>query len=102
MPARLGASTRLSCWHWVEYHHWGDLRPWSTTSRRRNAWCSCSVASGGGPAMKAGDIMTTDLVSATPESPCKEVVERLVRSDVSRLPVVNDRGKLVGLITEAD
>ena len=52
--------------------------------------------------MKVGDIMTTDLVSVAPDTPFKEVVERLVHSDVSSLPVVNDRGKLAGLITEAD
>jgi CBS domain-containing protein len=55
-----------------------------------------------GAEMKVGDIMTTELVAVAPNTPFKEVVERLVRSDVSSLPVVDDRGKLVGLITEAD
>jgi CBS domain-containing protein len=52
--------------------------------------------------VKVAEVMTTDLVSVTPDTPFKEVVERLVHSAVSSLPVVNDRGELVGLITEAD
>ena len=52
--------------------------------------------------MKVGDIMTADLVSVAPDTPFKEVVERLVRAEVSSLPVVDAGGKLVGLITEAD
>jgi CBS domain-containing protein len=52
--------------------------------------------------MKVSDIMTTELVSVGPDTPFKEVVERLVRSQVSGLPVIDDQGKLAGLITEAD
>jgi CBS domain-containing protein len=52
--------------------------------------------------VKVGDVMTTDLLSVTPDTPFKEVVEHLVRSDVSSVPVVDARGQLVGLITEAD
>jgi len=46
--------------------------------------------------------MTTALVTVTPDTPFKEVVERLVRADVSSLPVVDGNDNLVGLITEAD
>ena len=52
--------------------------------------------------MKVDEIMTTAVVSVAPETPFKEVVERLVRAEVSSLPVVDPNGKLLGLITEAD
>ena len=52
--------------------------------------------------VKVGEIMTTDIVSVAPDTPFKEVVERLIGSDVGSVPVVNDAGKLVGLVTEAD
>ena len=52
--------------------------------------------------MKVGDIMTTEVVSVAPDTPFKELVERLLDSGISSVPVVDDRGKLVGLITEAD
>jgi len=52
--------------------------------------------------VKVGDVMTTTLVTVGPDAPFKEVVELLVRSGVSSLPVVDRAGKLVGLVTEAD
>lgn len=47
-------------------------------------------------------MMTSDLVTVSANTPFKEVVELLVRSEVSALPVVDAAGRLVGLITEAD
>ena len=52
--------------------------------------------------MKISEIMTTEIVLARPETPFKDLIDRLVRSEVSSLPVVDARGKLVGLVTEAD
>jgi CBS domain-containing protein len=52
--------------------------------------------------VKVGDIMTTDLVTVTPDTSLKEVAERLVRSEVSSLPVLNDQHRLIGIVTEAD
>lgn len=52
--------------------------------------------------MKIADIMTKDVVSVGPETPFKDLIERLVRSDVSGLPVLDDSGQLVGIVTEAD
>lgn len=52
--------------------------------------------------MKIKDIMTRDVVSVRPDTPFKEIVERLVRSDVSGLPVLDEAGRLVGIVTEAD
>jgi len=52
--------------------------------------------------VKISEIMTTDVVSVEPETPFKDVIDRLVRSGVSSLPVVDEGGRLVGLVTEAD
>ncbi len=52
--------------------------------------------------MKVSDVMTTGVVSVAPDTPFKELVERLVRFDVSGLPVVEESGKIVGIVTEAD
>ena len=46
--------------------------------------------------------MTSNVVSVRPDTSYKDVVEQLVQSGVSGLPVVNDSGKLVGIVTEAD
>jgi CBS domain-containing protein len=52
--------------------------------------------------MKINDVMTSTVVSVAPDTPYKEVVERLVASDISGLPVIEKDGSLVGIVTEAD
>lgn len=52
--------------------------------------------------MKVEEIMTKDIVSAEPGTPFKTIVERLVLSGVSGLPILDESGTLVGIVTEAD
>jgi CBS domain-containing protein len=52
--------------------------------------------------MKAEDVMTMDVVTVSPDTPVKDAIERMLRSDVSGLPVVDAEGRLVGMVTEAD
>jgi len=48
------------------------------------------------------EVMTPDPVVVAPDTPYRALIERLVATDVSGLPVVNGEGKLVGVVTEAD
>ena len=43
-----------------------------------------------------------DLITATSEDPLHEVIGRMRENSISQLPVVDDQGKLVGLVTEVD
>src|SRR5579859_4183348 len=52
--------------------------------------------------MKVRDLMSTDLEVVRPDTSYKEAVERMLARNVSGLPVVDDRGALVGIVTEAD
>jgi CBS domain-containing protein len=52
--------------------------------------------------MKVADVMTTPVVTVAPDEPWKQVAERMLDADVSGLPVTNDDGYLVGVVTEAD
>jgi CBS domain-containing protein len=84
-----------------------DLRLWRRrgTCRYFNNQRETSEETGRaeeGPAVKVGDVMTTDLVTVTADTPLKEVAERLVRSEVSSLPVLDDHHRLIGIVTEAD
>ena len=47
-------------------------------------------------------VMTSPVVTVTPETTFKEVVRVLRRKRVSGLPVVDRYGQLVGIVTEAD
>lgn len=52
--------------------------------------------------MKAGDLMTTDVITARKDMMLTEVMELLLRWHISGLPVVDDEGNLVGIISEID
>ena len=50
--------------------------------------------------LTAGAIMTPDLVTVRPEASIEEAIDLLLREQISGLPVVDDDGRLVGVITE--
>ena len=52
--------------------------------------------------MLAKEIMTTDVLKATPDQSIHDVVHKLLERSVSALPVVDDAGRLVGIISEGD
>ena len=53
-------------------------------------------------AKRVRDIMTTDLLSVTPETEIMRAVHLLVTEDVSGLPVIDQQGMLLGILTERD
>jgi CBS domain-containing membrane protein len=50
--------------------------------------------------MKAGDIMTREVARVTPDTPVVEVAEVMAEKGVSGLPVVNEEGQVLGIISE--
>jgi len=52
--------------------------------------------------MKAMDVMTRDVVTVTPDDAVADAIKLLAEHDVSALPVVDDEGSVVGIISEAD
>jgi predicted transcriptional regulator len=50
--------------------------------------------------LTAGSIMTTDLVIVRPDSSIEEAIEILLSQRISGLPVIDNDGRLVGVITE--
>jgi CBS domain-containing protein len=48
------------------------------------------------------DLMTTPVVTVGPATPFKELVARLAEHKVSAVPVVNDAGLVLGVVSEAD
>ena len=51
--------------------------------------------------MHAADVMTPDVVSATPETPLAELVRLMLDNRISALPIV-DGGHIVGIVSEGD
>ena len=50
--------------------------------------------------LTAGAIMTSDLVTVRPDASVQEAIDVLLNQQISGLPVVEDDGRLVGVITE--
>ena len=46
------------------------------------------------------EIMSTDIVSVTPETPIARVIELLVENDITGMPVVDSAEHVVGIVTE--
>jgi CBS domain-containing protein len=48
------------------------------------------------------DIMTTDVATVIPDTPLKDAARTLLELRISGLPVVDNSGVLIGIVTEAD
>lgn len=53
-------------------------------------------------ALKVEDYMARKLITFKPDQPMHEVVDALMKNKISGGPVVNDKGELVGVISEGD
>ncbi len=53
-------------------------------------------------AKTVADVMSRDLILTRPETPLNEVIQILAEKRISGLPVVDESGKLVGVISETD
>jgi len=52
--------------------------------------------------LKAKDIMTQNVITVKPDTTIEELARTLMRDQISGTPVVDDKGKLVGIVTEND
>jgi CBS domain-containing protein len=56
----------------------------------------------GGKAMRVADIMTSDVVTVRPETNVREVARILLDRGISAVPVVDDDGRPLGIVSEGD
>ncbi len=52
--------------------------------------------------MWASDVMTRDVLTLSADMTLEQAAERLVQRGVSGAPVVDDRGRLIGILSESD
>jgi len=50
--------------------------------------------------LQVEDLMTTKLCKGNEKTTLKEIVDLMVRTGIQRIPVVDDEGKLLGLVTQ--
>lgn len=71
-----------------------------TRSERGQTKHFCSP--GGIHVLNAGDIMTRDVITCRAGDPAAQVVSLLVGNSIGGVPVLDDAGLLVGMLTEGD
>jgi CBS domain-containing protein len=88
----------------------GDLlhRQEAGTERRRSSWLELLTGKETlaaeyvkAHARKVADVMTRDVVTATPETPLREIASTLEKRGIKRVPIVS-KGQLVGLVSRAN
>lgn len=52
--------------------------------------------------MKARDVMTTNVITVSPNESVQEVAELLLRHRISAVPVIDQSGKPIGIVSEGD
>ncbi|MGA7986782.1 MAG: CBS domain-containing protein [Candidatus Dormiibacterota bacterium] len=52
--------------------------------------------------LTVADVMTRDVVTATPETPFKQLEQLLAERRISAVPVIDTEGTVVGVVSEAD
>ena len=52
--------------------------------------------------MTAKDLMTPDIITVPPTMPIKQLAMTLIKNQISGAPVVDKKGKIIGIVSEAD
>jgi CBS-domain-containing membrane protein len=51
---------------------------------------------------KVADVMTRDVITVTPETSLRDLAEILSQKNINGVPVVDDEGEVVGVVSESD
>lgn len=51
---------------------------------------------------KVGDVMTTDIKTVKEDTPVSEAANLMIRHNINRLPVMDEKDNMVGIVTRAD
>jgi CBS domain-containing protein len=52
--------------------------------------------------MKAGDVMTSAVISATADTPVRDIAQLLLQNHISAIPLLDDSGAPIGMVSEGD
>jgi len=52
--------------------------------------------------LKVGDVMSREVITAKPDDGVKEVARKLIEKGIDHLPVVDDKTRLIGIVTSWD
>ena len=86
--------------------HWLDRGECAAKRRPSSHECVCSdwqmIDVEGMPVDEVCRYMTTDLVTAIPETPIGDVARRMIDAHIHRVIIVNDQGRPIGIVSTTD
>ncbi len=80
----------------------GDEDEWTWEGIRDNVRLHYSTSEVSLPSVPVKEVMITDVVKSTKNTPVKEVAKKLVKNKISHMPVVDSEDRLIGLVTDID
>ena len=52
--------------------------------------------------IRVEDVMSKEVVSASPDTPVGDLATLMVERRINRIPIINNNGELIGIVTRAD
>ncbi|KYK27316.1 hypothetical protein AYK20_08325 [Thermoplasmatales archaeon SG8-52-1] len=80
----------------------GDEDAWTWEGIRDTVRLHYSTSEVALPPVPVKEVMITNVVKATENTPVKEVAEKMLRNRISHIPVVDSHDRLIGMVTDID
>jgi len=80
----------------------GDEDEWTWEGIRDTVRLHYSTSEVALPPVPVKEVMITDVVKATKNTPVHEVADKLVKNKISHIPVVDSEDHLIGMVTDID
>lgn len=80
----------------------GDEDAWTWEGIRDTVRLHYSTSEVALPPVPVKEVMITNVVKATENTPVKEVAEKMLKNRISHIPVVDSNDRLIGMVTDID
>lgn len=80
----------------------GDEDAWTWEGIRDTVRIHYSTSEVSLPAVPVKEVMITNVVKASENTPVKEVAEKMLKNRISHIPVVDSNDRLIGMVTDID
>jgi CBS domain-containing protein len=80
----------------------GDEDAWTWEGIRDTVRLHYSTSEVTLPIVPVNEIMITDVIKATTNTPVNEVAEKMLKNHISHIPVVGSNDRLIGMVTDID
>ncbi|KYK24873.1 hypothetical protein AYK24_05655 [Thermoplasmatales archaeon SG8-52-4] len=80
----------------------GDEDAWTWEGIRDTVRLHYSISEVALPPVPVREVMITNVVKATENTPVKEVAQKMLKNRISHIPVVDSNDRLIGMVTDID